>query len=339
MAAERKGRWPAWVDLAARAVGWAALFLGLAWSAGELARTRLPWRHMEDPRTRLLSSARHDGSRIVLLGDSIFASYYVDREAQALWRQIEARQGRSVFPGALNSARPADFPNEARVVAASWPRGTVVVVDVPPSKLLRATVSPGERWRPELGRWVWLPPHASSPVERLEHGLRFLAGRPLLFWSVLLYLRDNPPEVSEAFYDRVWNEPGTTFAAERFAGFREELAAEKPGPPALQPTDWAETMLEVNAEAGFRTLVVVTPANRDLVTTWMPTAKEAEALLGTLDGARAAFARRLRARGAEVLDLDGVVPSRCFADLFHTNACGEAILADAVDARIRRLGW
>jgi len=65
-----------------------------------LVTSMTPWRRYQDPRARILWDGAFDGSRLVLLGDSLFCSFYVDSPQETLWARLEARTGQRVFPGA-----------------------------------------------------------------------------------------------------------------------------------------------------------------------------------------------------------------------------------------------
>ena len=76
-----------------------------------------PWRQHEDPRTRLLWDGQSDGSPVVLLGSSEFASLYVNSLSETLASKLERYSERGVFPGALNGSRPADVHAGAVLVS------------------------------------------------------------------------------------------------------------------------------------------------------------------------------------------------------------------------------
>ena len=91
---------------------------------------------MRIPRARILWDGAFDGTRVVLLGGSEFASIYVDRRPDRLCARLEAYTGQRVFPGALNGARPPDVLAGAVHVSREWPAGTTVFISLAPTRFV-----------------------------------------------------------------------------------------------------------------------------------------------------------------------------------------------------------
>ena len=158
--------------------GLAALMLG----SEILVTSMTPWRRYQDPRARILWDGAFDGSRLVLLGDSLFCSFYVDSPAETLWARLEACTGQRVFPGALNGAKPSDVLAAAVHVSREWPMGATVFIDVGPTRFVVTRVED-----PPMGNYpdVFLTHTASMSITTRCGGAckaRSIAGCSSRFW-------------------------------------------------------------------------------------------------------------------------------------------------------------
>ena len=76
---------------------------------------------------------------------------------------------------------------------------------------------------------------------------------------------------------------------------------------------------------------VLTPVNRELIYAYSEFS-QAEAVYGQLKKANGRALRYLNRIDAPVINLFDAVPAVCFADLTHTNACGDEIIARSLAA-------
>lgn len=297
--------------------------------AGAVARSAAWQRGTENPRQRILWDRKDDGSRVVIVGDSVLASCYVDTPAQTLWARLQARLGAPVFPASLDGATPADLLLVARRVAARWPAGTIALVGVHPARIF---VDDGPV--PETSRYeAWLDdgsPFASRLGPFLADHL-FLVGR---YERLQEYFHGTlAPEAS--YYgagvnrDRHWKDDG--FARWRFddlAGVLEAGGAHR----LLTRLDWIDAMDAALRRGGLRPVFVLTPLNQAQL---HEHAVGHERVLRVLAASRARLLDRLEARGHEFIDLYTALDAASFADLIHPNVRGDDRLAAALAAAVR----
>lgn len=302
-----------------------ASFCALLWAAGVAFDRFVPWRSYQDPRARLLWDGDYDGSPIVLLGDSEFSSYYVDSPAQTLWARLADVAGVRVFPAALNGAKPDDMLAAARHIAQAWPAGTVVYTDVPPTRFVvtRAEEPPLGNYPDALMRRHGLAPAGAGPLQQLEAAVYRTAVRPFFLVRNREYLGnilDRPEHFGRyAHHHRVWNED-ERFARGRFTMFERNVVLDAPP----RPFDWLLELNQILRDADFRPALVFTPPNEGLIDAY---AVDATRLKDSLRQTQDAAMRYAREHGIDVIDLTGAIPSECFADLVHTNVCGDDIIA------------
>lgn len=287
------------------------------------------WRQgTQNPRQRILWDAKDDGSRVVLIGDSVLASCYVDTPAQTLWARLAARLGERVFPAALDGATPADLLLVARRVASLWPAGTTALVGIHPARIF-VDEDRGLLDTPRYEPWL----AEGSPIgARLRPFLAdhvFLVGR---YERLHEYFHGTlAPEAS--YYgvgvnrDRRWDE-GDGFARWRFDEL-ERLLEAGGAHRLLTRLDWIDAMDAELRRGGLRPVFVLTPLNQ----------AQLEAHAGgrdTMPRALAASRARLLARleggtpGFEFVDLYTSLGSEAFADLIHPNVAGDDALAAAL---------
>jgi hypothetical protein len=315
----------------------AVFLLGLAAllaAIDHLSTSGTQWDRYEDPRARMLWDGNFDGSRIVLLGDSVFASLYVNTLDDALWARLETYTDQRVFPGALNAARPRDVLAATVQVSREWPPGTTVFISVPPTRFLvsRAPEAAGGNFADAFFRRYGIVDarHASLArrMQGFAHGLLapFLAVRAR---SAVANLVDRPAR-PRWMRQRTWSDPGES-ARELFEFFEANLVLGAPS----RPFTWLdETRHELEA-AGMHPVFVLTPLNEALVRAFA-TKYPADVVLQHVRSTVSVVEAHLRASRAEVIDLTDAVPSGCFFDLLHLNTCGEDVVARRLAAWVQQ---
>lgn len=311
--------------LSAAVVAFALSFGVALWGAGVAFDRLVPWRDYQDPRARLLWDGDYDGSPIVLIGDSEFSSYYVDSPAQTLWARLEAMRRVRVFPAALNGAKPDDMLAVARHVARAWPASTVVYADVPPTRFVvtRVEEPPLGNYPDALMRRHGIPPAGAGPLQQLEAAVYRTAVRPFFLVRNREFLGnivDRPEHFGRyAHHHRVWS-ADERFARDRFTMFeRNAVLDARP-----RPFDWLAELSAILSAANLRPTLVFTPPNEALIDAY---ATEPARLKEHLRQIQEAAIRYAREHGVDLIDLTGAIPSECFADLVHTNVCGDDIIA------------
>jgi len=315
------------------------------WATGALIERWTPWRDFQDPRMELLWDPGPDGSAIVMLGDSAFASYYVDAPGDALWAQLAMRAGVRVFPGALNGATLADLRCAAALVAGRWPPGTVVLLDLHPYRLFSpgtGLVASEHRYEQQFARLGACPATTRGAMQAIDAAITTLAARHLFLvrgrdWiQTALATRVN----GRRFFrvggsrNRTWDADGR-FAVERLHDFEQVLAGE-PGRQGV-PETWLDSVVRPLAASGMRIVFVLTPLNRALLEL-----HASQSTLETVLKSHTDLKAYLRRADYEFIDLFGKVESPGFADAIHMNALGDrqaaALIAAALIAAPRRVG-
>jgi hypothetical protein len=301
-------------------VSLAILLLGIE----ALLTSTTSWRRFEDPHERILWDGAYDGTRIVLLGGSEFASIYVRSQSDRLWARLEAYSGEPVFPGALNGARLPDVVAAAVHVSQEWPPGTTVFISLAPTRFVASRAE-----EPAVGNYAHvyfrqygIDGTSDRPLRRLGGQVNRRLLRPFYASrtrSVLSNLIDRPGHPGWMRH-RVWRDERV--AKERFELFERSVIM------GTQPhrLESLERVLRPLEEAGLRPVCVLTPLNEELVRTFASVHPPSE-ILQHLRRTAAAVKLHLSERRRAVIDLTDVVPSSCFFDLVHLNTCGDDLMA------------
>jgi hypothetical protein len=309
----------------AKGIVFAAGLAALLVTADALVASRMNWTRYEDPRARILWDGAFNGERIVLIGDSVFASLYVDSLTDALWAQLESHTGQPVFPGALNAARPPDVLAAATHVSKEWPAGTVVFISVPPTRFVvtRAEEPPAGNFADAYFRTYGIDATNPGALRRLQGKMNrsvlkpFFAARTR---SALANLIDQPGS-PRWMRNRVWSAEGEA-AGELFQFFESHLVLGA-GPERVE---WLEQVHSRLQQAGMYPVFVLTPLNEALVHRFARL-HSPDVIVRDLRRTVSEVRAQLDARRADVIDLTDGLPSECFFDLVHPNSCGDRLVA------------
>jgi hypothetical protein len=305
------------------------MFYGLVAAASVLFDHWIDWRPRQNPRERLLWDQRTREADIVVLGDSVFISSYVDSSADSLANLIHERTGKAVFAGALDGADSADFVNAARLLQRNGNKGTDVILDVIPTRFLprKHPEHPAGNYPGQFGRLVG-DNAATGVLARLR--------RPLLLldFDVVMNtaLRRKWYGVGN-YRDRIWNKDGD-LARERFAGFEQELICSD----ELGSFGWIETMDRLLKEDGNRLVLFLTAPNRALLHEYATpeNAKKYEALI---IAEHEALMRYLQKHHLEYINAFDAADAGTFVDLVHINARGNRLVADLIAAHLAVIAY
>ena len=282
----------------------------------------------ENPRQSIFTKKMTYNYRYALLGDSVFCSYYVDNEAQTLWRQIENRTGQRVFPGALDGARPCDLIKIAVYLGEVLTPDTVVFVDAFPGKNWEDSSQFHKNQLTDLigdydYNWDKIP-LSNAYLYLLVNKYRYKVTIEDLK-SIYKYLANKPVNINEYFmtgyyYNRVWNHDGS-FALTRYKQF-ENISTHK-----LTSCEFSKLgmIAEVLRRAKLRPVIVLTPLNTELIKQY--SASDSSKVIGRFSKYRESIRSYLENKNIIFLDLTDLVPSEGFADLVHTNAFGDALIS------------
>ena len=305
---------------------YAALFV-----TGQVIEHKLDWRSVQDPRKRLLWDSKYDGSRIVMLGDSEFSSFGVDTPDKMLGSQLASFTGQKVFPGALDGAKGADILAATRCVAEQWPKGTVVFVDIVPSRFFFTETD--ANYKSAFENIVRTP--SANFGDQVRNVLVFpIINRLFVFHNAeavntyllhLSYKIAGRPEApffrNDISRNRVWDRDGD-FALNRYQLFEENFGK---GKPSLA-FDFIKELMHIGKNQGVEVVFVLTPLNVELVKRYAKRVP-AQAVLQRFDDTHTGLVTFLNGATCPYLDLYSAVPSEGFADLIHTNEKGDGIIA------------
>jgi hypothetical protein len=276
------------------------------------------------------------GSRVVLIGDSVFYSYYIDTPDQALWKRLEVSLGVGVFPAALTGASPQDMLAVARRVARTWPAGSIALVGIHPVHLFGPGITefppearPAPRFAPIDGTSGASAGDALNQVEqRLVEAVEahsFLArSRESILWYLDAQVMRRTRTIASQRRDRRWNTDNGG-ALERFRGLTAALAGG--GRARMVPYSWVVAIDRVQRASGIRPVFVLTPLNFTLVRQHADPEVPVERMLVS---SHDYLVQQLAASGVDYIDLFSGFESDSFADAIHTNARGNDQLAGAI---------
>jgi hypothetical protein len=309
------------------------IFLAVDHATARLLGGSARWRAIQDPRTRILWDAVPDDSPIVLLGDSVFCSYFVSSPNQTLWNSLGRKTKSSVFPASLSGATPKDMVSMALRVAASWPKGSTVFVDIHPARIFSPSTEgiptntefeeafsglvyrrdPSRSIKSDLDRYLLVSIASESFLFRnhewiLEYLSARLKGR--LEWRERAECRN-----------RRWDIDGDLA---RLRLEKLETTLMRGGGEQCVPVSWPATLHSILSEKELTPVFVLTPLNVRLIREY---AKHPLALEAQFSASHDCLVRYLAARKFVFVDLTDAFPSEAFADAIHTNALGDELLA------------
>jgi hypothetical protein len=300
----------------------AMIFVGLFYASAMLASVLfarcVDWRTYQDPRDRLFwdSTSQTD---VIVLGDSVFASSFVNSPRDSLASIVQEMTRRRVFNGALDGADPPDFLKAAQLLASNGTHGATVVLDVMPNRALtfrREELTAGNypgRFQRVLG---------DNLVSRALVKLR----QPLIILDtdiLMNCLQKKQFYGIEPRRDRVWYRDGD-MAHRRFQVFEQQVTF-----APFQPFDWINDVDSILKHSGDRLVVFISPVNDDLIDTYASgeNARKYHALYSAAD---ARLIDYLQHAGIPYIDGTGQFDSNSFADMIHVNTRGERHFAELI---------
>jgi hypothetical protein len=302
-----------------------AIFLGGMFYAATLLLSLVfsqayDWRYWQDPRKRLLYEPVPGTVDVILLGDSVWTSSYVQSAAETLWGVVRELTGKHVYNATLNGADPPDFLNAVRLFPDRTERRSLVFLNVVPTRLLHRTFV-----EPAAGNYAgdFSTLTGSSAVRSAFVFLR----RPLMIFNTEMVLncllRKKHFSVGD-HRDRVWSDDGA-FALNRFRTFERYVV----DTDQLKRPDWIKELDVALERKGYGLVVVVTPVNRFLIRKYA-TPQKAAIYEWRIARAREALLQFLHENHIPYVDCSEVGDSDSFADLLHTNARGDRRMAEAI---------
>lgn len=308
--------------------GLLCLPLVLLYFAGYAIEHGTQWKAVQNPRTAILWGGQYDGSKIVILGASTVNSARTHSDDQALWSRLAALSGQPVFPGSLDGAQTTDVLYQAKVVAKSWPAGTTVFVDVAPTKFVpktKTSTTDSGNWEGRFANLVQIDNPKHKPSVYLSNFLQPVASAFFLFRNLNetgIYLKslvtgEGWPGLAN---NRAWT--SDALAQQLYERFTQSLQGNY-----LEPRErYFLGVQSILGERGIRPVFVLTGLNKTLIRQYGQNG--GQEMIAMFEKNRADLKAYLESQHLLYLDLTDAIPSVCYADMVHANACGDQAMAE-----------
>lgn len=277
------------------------------------------WRGHQNPHERLLWDPDLPRTGLVILGDSVFASSYVDSASQTFSFLLQQWSGKKVFNGALEGGDPPDFLNAAELLTSSGMKEATVVLDIMPNRFLEFNQLENPSGN-EARRFERLLGH--DAVSNLFAEIR----RPLVVLDpdILMncLIRKKFFGV-DPYRNRVWDKDGN-LAYRRFQVFQQQIAF-----GSLRSFAWVQELNSLLKRSDDKLVIFISPVNDMLIDTYssreyaarchLEFSRAHQSLLGFLDRQRIPY-----------IDGSSHFEAEDFVDLVHVNVYGERRIASLI---------
>ena len=303
----------------AKACAFVAIFVLAALAGNVVFEHMVDWRSRQNPHERLLWDNSTDQADVIFLGDSVFASSYINSPKDSFASLVQQMTGKRIFNGALDGATPPDFLQASDLLVANGTRNATVILDAMPNRFLSFR-TPESQAGNYPGRFERLAGH--NPARRLIVALRkkLLILDPDIVWNCLFPRRWYGVE---PYRDRLWNRDGE-LARRRFHVFQQQVEIGR-----LRSFEWIEEMQSILRRGNNRLVIFVSPVNTALIDAYTPPEKARE-YRELYAKAHSALLEYLHEKDIPYLDAGGHVDSDSFADLVHVNARGNKEFAHLI---------
>lgn len=315
---------------------WFIIFVA-GWSFDHFA----DWRSSADPRHKILWHPDPDGSKIVLLGDSVFCSNFVDSADRMLGHRLATLSGEKVYQGALNGAKEDDFRSAARTIAERWPAGTIVFLDIIPTRFgiqrqgADTTKANYEKAFKRITRVEGsdleslLNNHVLHP---LRQSLFLLHNQEVVRTTFDHWIRNRKYFKVGEEYNRIWYEGDA-----RQARIGLNVAKQIHSSPDEMDFTLLNDLHATLTGAGIKLVYVLTPYCREIVDSF-ETQDQAQRMHLGLSNIHEKLKSFLDKKGYEYIELYNQIPSENFANLVHLNESGEEIAAEHMASWLKNQG-
>lgn len=264
-----------------------------------------------EPRSSLIHRDDIKTHHYALLGDSVFCSFYVNRDTDTIWNKFEKFTQSKMFPGALNGARRGDIVNAAKYVSQLLPAYATVFINIIPTSLIviekdqnNYDLKFADLFKKEsFTAYKYI---SYFDVDYLRYASNVISGRK-----------------SDLQYDRRWNIDGD-FALNRYRNFGNQI-----NKTSRENLIFIKEVNVLFRNKNINVVFVLTPLNDKLIYAYSKEV-EADRICKKLNELRSETLKYLNDINVKYIDLSDAVPDHCFADLVHTNACGDEIIAQSL---------
>jgi hypothetical protein len=274
------------------------------------------WKRWQNPRDRLLYEPITSAVDIVIIGDSVFVSGFVDSENDSIWMVLHRLTGKRVFNASLNGADVPDFLNVVKLLPRQEEKKVVVFLNVAPSRFFYRRTPTRANY---AGEFSWL---VSDSLGR--KGL-ILLKKPLILLNrdIMLNCLVRPKFFPSGHnYDRIWSKDGD-LALNRFRQF-EQITIDT---DKLKPFDWINDAAISMRSKGYLPVICATPVNTFLISKYASDI-DADRYVTQFDSAHRALIQYLQRNKIEYIDGYNQFDSDSFADLIHMNSRGDRHMAE-----------
>jgi hypothetical protein len=309
--------------LVAKLVLFPVLLYGLVALANSVFVHLVDWRRYQNPNERLLWDPDLPRTGLVILGDSVFASSYVDSDKQTFSFLLQQWSGEKVFNGALEGADPPDFLNAAELLTSRGLKGATVVLDIMPNRFLEfnqlenPSGNQARRFERLLGHGA-----VSSLLVEIRRPLVILD--PDIVMNCLIrrkFFGVDP------YKNREWDKDGE-LAHRRFQVFQQQIAFGR-----LRSFTWVQELDNLLKRNDDKLVIFISPVNETLIDTYSSKEYAARCHL-EFSRAHQSLLSYLDSQGIPYIDGSKQFSAEDFVDLVHVNVHGERRIAELIDGYV-----
>ena len=309
--------------LVAKLVLFPVLLYGLVALANSVFVHLVDWRRYQNPNERLLWDPDLPRTGLVILGDSVFASSYVDSDKQTFSFLLQQWSGEKVFNGALEGADPPDFLNAAELLTSRGLKGATVVLDIMPNRFLEfnqlenPSGNQARRFERLLGHGA-----VSSLLVEIRRPLVILD--PDIVMNCLIrkkFFGVDP------YKNREWDKDGE-LAHRRFQVFQQQIAFGR-----LRSFAWVQELNNLLKRNHDKLVIFISPVNEALIDTYSTKEYAARCHL-EFSRAHQSLLSYLDSQGIPYIDGSKQFGAEDFVDLVHVNVHGERRIAELIDGYV-----
>lgn len=270
-----------------------------------------------EPRSSLLNRNNLENYSFALIGDSAFCSYYVSNYSGTIWKRFESITGEKCFPGALDGAQKGDIVNAAKYISQKLPANSTVFVDIIPTRFMAS-----DRIERDNYKYQFANLFREEDFVVYKYFNYFDLDYPAYMRK---YLTHKKNDLHSTHYNRVWNIDGD-FAKNRFDLLNSLIKV-----TSAKDMHWLEEIASLLRNKKINVVFIMTPINKKQIYAYSDKQKADQMYFGfkEIHDKTKAYLNRINAPN---IDLFESVPENCFADLMHTNACGDEIIAQKMAA-------
>ena len=305
--------------IVAKFVLFPVLLYGIVALANAIFVHLVDWRGHQNPHERLLWDPDLPRTGLVILGDSVFASSYVDSANQTFSFLLQQRSGKKVFNGALEGADPPDFLNAAELLTSRGMKGATVVLDIMPNRFLEfnqlenPSGNLARRFERLLGHGA-----VSNLAAEIRRPLVIL--EPDILMNCLIRKKFFG---ADPYRNRVWDKDDG-LAYRRFQVFQQQIAF-----GGLRSFAWVQELNSLLKRNDDKLVIFVSPVNETLIDKY--SSKEYAARCHVeFSKAHQSLLWYLDSQGIPYIDGSKQFAAEDFVDLVHVNVHGERRIAELI---------